>query len=79
MTDDEIRQIVRTAIAKHLGPSAEPSATGPAGRTFSSAAQSHAMVSFHRYAVPRAADDGACLIEPAVRCNQCGYCECHGH
>ena len=23
--------------------------------------------------------DGACLIEPAVRCNHCGYCQSYGH
>jgi hypothetical protein len=72
VTEDEIRQIVRNAIGKHLGTPAGPGARPlpPSG---------HALVSFHRYAVPRVADDGACLIEPAVRCNQCGYCECHGH
>jgi len=24
-------------------------------------------------------DDGACLIEPTVRCNHCGYCQSFGH
>jgi len=24
-------------------------------------------------------DDGACLIEPTVRCNHCGYCLSYGH
>ena len=23
--------------------------------------------------------DGACLIEPAVRCTHCGYCQSYGH
>jgi len=23
--------------------------------------------------------DGACLIEPTVRCNHCGYCQSYGH
>ena len=23
--------------------------------------------------------DGPCLIEPAVQCNHCGYCQSHGH
>jgi hypothetical protein len=36
-------------------------------------------MAFVRYPIPRAADDVMCLIEPAVRCNHCGYCECHGH
>ena len=33
--------------------------------------------SHHRYALPEA--DGPCLIEPAVPCNHCGYCQSHGH
>ncbi len=24
-------------------------------------------------------EDGACIIEPAVRCNHCGYCQSLGH
>lgn len=76
MTDDEIRALVRTAIQKHLGGTAPPApmevvvSTGPAAPS---------TISFRRYPVPRAADDVMCLIEPAVRCNHCGYCECHGH
>jgi hypothetical protein len=26
-----------------------------------------------------AVGDGACLIEPAVGCNHCGYCQSYGH
>lgn len=81
MTDDEIRQLVRSAIAKHLGGQA---AVLPASRVSSSTAppsigQGPVSVSFSRYSLPRAADEVMCLIEPAVRCNHCGYCECHGH
>ena len=25
------------------------------------------------------ADDGMCVIEPAVRCNHCGFCQSCGH
>jgi hypothetical protein len=72
MNDDELRTLIREAIARHLGapgvsPGARPAPAVPA------------PLSFHRYAVPRVSDDGMCLIEPAVRCNHCGYCECHGH
>ena len=24
-------------------------------------------------------DDGMCVIEPAVRCNHCGFCQSYGH
>ena len=86
MTDDELRAMVRDAIARHLGgpPSAADSPASEAGP--SSAAvlnpappwRSHP--SFGKYLVPRGDDDGgACIIEPAVHCNHCGYCQSHGH
>jgi len=74
MTDDEIRELVRGAIARHLGPApgaregAVPPSPGQA-----------VPLAFARYQLPRAPDDTACLIEPAVACNHCGYCQCHGH
>ena len=86
MNDDEIRALVRAAIKKHMGASLRahgastdkpasidpaPGGGGPSGPSVS--------ISFGRYALARAADDAMCLIEPAVACNHCGYCECHGH
>ena len=36
--------------------------------------------SFARLPLLRSGDDeGACVIEPAVRCNHCGYCLSYGH
>ena len=76
MTDDEIRSLVRVAIQKHLGAPAAPAAVdvgpGPARAVPLS-------ISFGRYALARAEDDTMCIIEPAVKCNHCGYCQCHGH
>lgn len=66
MNDDEIRALIRVAIEKHLGASTNPRENLP-------------LLSFGRYELPRAEDDTQCLIEPAVRCNHCGYCQCHGH
>lgn len=74
MTDDEIRALVRVAIQKHLGPSA--SAPGAAA---TAPMPPDIPISFGRYVLPRAEDDVMCIIEPAVRCNHCGYCQCHGH
>lgn len=76
MNDDELRTLVREAIQKHLGSSTRGTldtagALGPS--------ETVQALSFSRYKVQRVSDDGMCLIEPAVRCNQCGYCECHGH
>jgi len=74
MTDDEIRALVRMAIQKHLG------ATVPAPlEAVPPQPPATANISFGRYLLPRAEDDTMCLIEPAVRCNHCGYCQCHGH
>jgi hypothetical protein len=75
MTDDEIRQLVRSAIARHLGP-----ASGPPPEPATPPLPARPVpIAFTRYPLPRAADDVMCLIEPAVRCTHCGYCECHGH
>jgi len=75
MTDDEIRQLVRSAIARHLGPASSalpvPATPAPPARAV--------PIAFTRYPLPRASDDVMCIIEPAVRCTHCGYCECHGH
>ena len=68
MNDDEIRALIRVAIDKHLGAEANPRTN-----------LRENLLSFGRYPLPRAEDDTQCLIEPAVRCNHCGYCQCHGH
>ncbi len=88
MTDDEIRSLVRVAIQKHLGtPVAAPPAPADVASGFLTTVASAEVVSrtvpvsisFGRYALPRADDDIMCIIEPAVACNHCGYCQCHGH
>jgi hypothetical protein len=76
MTDDELRALVRDAIARHLGTAgavATPPSAVPAPLW-----RSHA--SFGKYLLPTGTDqDGPCLIEPAVTCNHCGFCLSHGH
>ena len=71
--DDELRQLVRDAIARHAaagGRAAEPNA----------AASFRLHASHGLLPLARGGDgDGACLIEPAVRCNHCGYCQSYGH
>lgn len=87
MTDDEIRALIRAAVQKHLGvPAAVPAPDGVVSG-FSRTVHASALppqppvlsLSFSRYALPRAEDDTMCIIEPAVKCNHCGYCQCHGH
>lgn len=74
VSEHELRAMVREAIARHSAPAAAASA--PA-LTFDACRQ-HA--SHGRLPVLRGGDDdGACVIEPAVRCNHCGFCQSFGH
>ena len=71
--DDELRALVRESIARLQGGRAVP-ALGSS----ESAAPVHG--SHLRFPLSRGDDgDGACLIEPSVRCNHCGYCQSFGH
>ena len=71
MTDQELREMIRDAIATHLGRAPSPPPVDAELRVHAS----HA-----RLPLLRGADgDGACLIEPTVRCTHCGYCLSFGH
>lgn len=79
MTEQELRALVRAAIARNAAGApggAAPRAAHDGG--FATAARqhpSHAML-------PLSAggdEDGPCVIEPAVPCTHCGYCKSYGH
>jgi hypothetical protein len=76
MNDQEIREMIRDSIARHGGVTpASRSGGGP-----DPAAAFNAHVSHLRLPLSRGADDdGACIIEPSVRCNHCGFCLSLGH
>jgi hypothetical protein len=67
-SDSELRALVRDAIARH-GQRREPPEDLP--RTHAS----HGLLPLQR----GSDGDGACLIEPDVRCNHCGFCLSYGH
>jgi hypothetical protein len=73
MTEQELRALVRDAIARHA---AAPSpGQWPAPVPSARPHPSHALI-----ALPAGSDgDGLCIIEPAVTCNHCGYCKSLGH
>jgi hypothetical protein len=71
MNDDELRGLIRAAIQKHMSATSEASGTSESAPVLS--------ISFGQYRLERAAGDTSCLIEPAVQCNHCGFCKCHGH
>jgi len=83
MTEQELRVLVRQAIARHAG----THAPADAGRVLSSTDVGRVLLdpprthtSHAMFAMPDGADaEGPCLIEPAVLCNHCGYCKSMGH
>lgn len=73
MNDDELRLLIRAAIQRHMGGAADAPATPIP------AFVPTVPISFAQYRLERSKDDTMCLIEPAVQCNHCGFCKCHGH
>jgi len=75
MTEQELRALVREAIAK-AGVAATPvrgGANPPADAT-PAGHSSHAL-----FTLPPGDPEGRCMIEPGVACNHCGYCKSYGH
>jgi hypothetical protein len=78
--DDNLRALVRDAVARHLGRSSSDPTGLPLASTCVIPLRLQAHPSHYRYALPSGEDEGGpCLIEPSVRCNHCGYCQSHGH
>jgi hypothetical protein len=71
MNEEMLRAMIREAVAKRLEEVTEPDVQpAPSG-----ALTTHP--SHDRYELP--GSGGQCLIEPAVPCVHCGYCQSHGH
>jgi hypothetical protein len=67
VTNAALRAAAQTAIERHLKRRTE--APQPPLHA------SHALLP-----IARGSDsDGACIIEPSVRCTHCGYCHSYGH
>ena len=84
MNEQDVRALVREAIERHLGRPAEntgresflPATFEQNSRPFVSGHPSHILLKV----VPGSeVDAGMCVIEPAVRCNHCGFCQSYGH
>jgi hypothetical protein len=74
ISEQELRAMVREAIARYAATPALPPAGAPGPRSLPVHA-SHGLLAL----VSGGDSDGNCLIEPAVRCNHCGYCQSLGH
>jgi len=80
MTEEELRTIVRDAIARHL--KGEGGNLPPRADSEATSARSLIAHASHSRLPVLAGDrlgDGVCLIEPSVGCNHCGYCQSYGH
>ena len=73
VSDLELRALVRDAIARHTGQSGQPAGSPPPPLPFNASHMSHGRF------LLAPSEDGQCVIEPAVRCNHCGYCQSYGH
>jgi hypothetical protein len=71
MNEEMLRAMIREAVARRLA-QAPDAAVPPVDAGPVATDPSHG-----RYLLP--ASGGPCLIEPAVSCNHCGYCESHGY
>jgi len=77
ISEQELRALVRDAIARN-----SRQAVGPADLAGPGAPAAFDRMHASHGRLPLAggsAGDGSCLIEPAVRCNHCGYCQSFGH
>jgi hypothetical protein len=93
VSDDDLRALVQATIARVLGTNAPAQQMAHQDELPTSAGAFRSAVplesartgdprpaAFALLALPRGGDqDGACLIEPAVRCTHCGYCLSLGH
>jgi hypothetical protein len=79
MTDDELRALVRDAVQRHIGGrlSSPPSLAPPASISSDDSGWRHDASHAQYLTVINVGD--ACVIEPGVECNHCGYCKSHGH
>jgi hypothetical protein len=85
MTEQELRALVRDAVARHLGrpsqdlPPAPRAAQHAMPQPVQRPSSLHQPDFSHSLYIELVNVTDACLIEPAVTCTHCGYCQSHGH
>ena len=81
MNEEQLRALVREAIARHTGQASSAASSHLVGPSVPSASRSSAggHPSHGLFVLPAGNDSGACVIEPSVGCNHCGYCKSMGH
>jgi hypothetical protein len=80
LSEADLRNLIRDAVARHLG---RPAGAADAGAASADAAEPHARAAephpsqFIYLTITNPGD--ACVIEPGVGCSHCGYCKTHGY
>jgi hypothetical protein len=75
INEDALRAMIRESIRRHLGEAPAPAESHAHVEYVPATFLTHA--SHHRYTLE--GSGGPCIIEPAVTCNHCGFCQSHGH
>ena len=70
MDEQQVRDLVREALARHLARDGSPSRPSPPNAATWKAHLSHGRFVFLAPAEPN---------EPQVRCHHCGFCQSYGH
>ena len=86
VNEQDVRALVREAIERHLGrpeKGVRPLFSSEAGELSEKRGQTpfsgHASHILLKVLPGSQVDEGMCVIEPAVRCNHCGFCQSYGH
>jgi hypothetical protein len=85
MTEQELRALVRDAIAKAgvgtraSGGAEVPPYGAPVAPPYGVPDRTAGHSSHALFTLSPGDPDGRCMIEPGVACNHCGYCKSYGH
>ena len=88
MNEEDVRALVREAIERHLGRPSQGVRGEGRGESVTRTRDPYPLPLTPRPLHPShivlnvasgGEDDGMCVIEPAVRCNHCGFCQSYGH
>ena len=76
MNEQQLRQLVRDAVSRHMGAGASPHLPISKSPHLPISSSQHPSAALFAGLV-NVTD--ACVIEPAVTCDHCGFCTSHGH
>ena len=83
MQDDELRALIRDAVARHLdqgraGCPTRPLLDSESARRAPASWKTHLSHGRFVFLAPTE-PDAPCVVEPQVRCHHCGFCQSYGH